>query len=67
MMNVTFVKAEKNNTEWKWMAVCNDHSNVVTANTKKELLAMRTADFCDCCSNDCTPFCNDCVQVEVNA
>jgi hypothetical protein len=59
-MNVTFIKADQSNKEWKWMVVCNDHSNVTTADTKKELLNLKTIDFCDCCTGDCSSFCNEC-------
>lgn len=56
----SIIKAWPANTEWKWMAICDQHSNVVTANTRAEVAKIMTAEFCDCCSGDCTPFCQNC-------
>jgi hypothetical protein len=49
-MNVTIVRAEQSNTSWKWMAVCDKHSNLITAKTKKELSTIKSEDFCSDCN-----------------
>jgi hypothetical protein len=44
-MKVTIIKADASNKEWNWMAVCEQHLQVITADTRKELTNYTLADF----------------------
>lgn len=61
-MKAVIIKAHETNRDWKYMAVCQEHGFVLESQTKKALLNFDTTYFCDCCSGDCTPFCQNCNQ-----
>lgn len=48
-MKPVLIKAEPTNTEWKWMAICEQHSDCIVANVKKELATLQTYEFCNSC------------------
>jgi len=45
-----------------WVAICEAHSTLMNAETKKSLVGISTMEFCDCCTSNCTPFCKNCDQ-----
>jgi hypothetical protein len=46
----------------KWVAICEAHSTLINTDTKKSAISSDTMEFCDCCTGNCTPFCNNCDQ-----
>ena len=68
-MKVTIIKADASNKEWNWMAVCEQHLQVVTADTRKELTNYTLADFCTCCAGKCSCDCfvECCISSKVDA
>jgi hypothetical protein len=49
-MKAVIIKAHKSNTDWKYMAVCEEHGFVLEAQTKKELVTVKTQEFCNECN-----------------
>lgn len=49
-MKPVIIKADKSNTNWKYMAMCKKHGFVLEAQTKKELLTYETKEFCNECN-----------------
>ena len=47
----------------KWIAICEAHSTLVNAETRKALAGISTKEFCDCCRANCHEQCNNCEKV----
>lgn len=52
-MKPQIIKAHKSNTQWNYMALCTEHGFLLEAQTKKELVTLKTKDFCNECFKVC--------------